>query len=251
MRGSWPALARLAAVAALVAAGCSGGGDEPEAVPASTGPPQVYVAIGSDETVGTGSERPLLEAWPRVLFRTALDRSTVFVNAATEGSTMAGALEEQLPVALELEPTLATVWVNRWDVVTGVPVETYERQLTELVRALRRGGRTEVLVANVPPLPTGSGASVALGRSPDEDDDLDFAEVPAATAEELAARISAYNDAIARVAASEGATLVDLQGAADAASLFTGDGIGLTPEGHARAAELFADALGSSGSGVD
>jgi lysophospholipase L1-like esterase len=254
MTGFRPAPEGLAAVAAvavvaLLTVGCSDGADESAPTPTSAGPPQVYVAIGSDETVGTGSERPLLEAWPRVLFRTALDQSTVFVNAATEGSTVAQALDEQLPVANELQPTLVTVWVNRWDVVAGVPVEAYERQLADLVRALRRGGETQVLVANVPPLPAG-GASVALGPA-SPDDDLSFTEVPAATPQEVAARTAAYNDAIARVAASEGATLVDLHGAADAASLFTADGVGLTPEGHARVAELFAEALRPGGSDTD
>lgn len=238
---SWVAV--LAAVASL-AAGCSNDTAESEPRPTSTGPPQVYVAIGSDETVGTGIERPLVEAWPRVLFRTALDRSTVFVNAATDGSTVADALEEQLPVALELEPTLATVWVNRWDVMRGIPVETYERQLTNLVRALRRGGRTEVLVANVPPLPAG-GASVILGPTSPNEDDAFFTEVPPAAPREVAARIAAYNEAIARVAASEGATVVDVQAAARAAPLYLSDGVGLTSEAHARVAELFAEALGS------
>jgi lysophospholipase L1-like esterase len=239
---SWFAV--LAAVASL-AAGCSDSTAESEPRPTSTGRRQVYVAIGSDETVGTGIERPLSEAWPRIVFRTALDRSTVFVNAATEGSTVADALEEQLSVALELEPTLVTVWVNRWDVMRGIPVEAYERQLTDLVRALRRGGRTEVLVANVPPLPAGGGASVILGPTSPNEDDVSFTEVPPTAPREVSARIAAYNDAIARVAASEGATVIDVQAAGRAAPLYSSDGVGLTSEAHARVAELFAEALGS------
>jgi hypothetical protein len=59
---------------------------------------------------------------------------------------------------------------------------------------------------------------------------------------EVARRVAAYNDAIARVVAADGATLVDLRALAPGGPAAV-DGVHLTPEGHARVAGLFADAL--------
>jgi lysophospholipase L1-like esterase len=236
------------AVGLVVAlAGCSGDPDDVSPTNVGAGTPEVYVAIGSDQTVGTSLERPLVDAWPRLLYRARLDRSAVFVNVATEGSTVAQALEEQLPLVLELEPTMVTVWLNVNDLAAGVPAETYERQLAELVRALRRGGQTEVLVANVPPLAQTNPLPDHVSLEPDTQgaDDgagLDSSPSPPEFSEsEVARRVAAYNDAISRVVAADGATLVDLHGAATASP--APDGLHLTPEGHARVAELFADAL--------
>src|SRR5690606_8630157 len=119
-------------------------------------------------------------------------RNTVFVNLGVEGSTVADALADQLPPALELQPTLATVWLNVNDISSRVPTATFERQLTSLVHALRRGGRTRVLVANTPPfdqLP----AYRALAGSP----------IPPPN--DLRARVDEYNRATERVVDAEGA----------------------------------------------
>jgi hypothetical protein len=241
-------LVSIAAGLVVVLAACSGDSDDVAPADVGAGPPEVYVAIGSDQTVGTSLDRPLVEAWPRLLYRATLDRSAVFVNAATEGSTVAQALDEQLPLALELEPTLVTVWLNVDDLAAGVPAEVYERQLAELVRGLRRGGRTEVLVANIPPVVQ----TITLPDSPsiepdvqggDEGAGLGNAPSPPEFSEsEVASRVAAYNDAIARVVAADGATLVDLRAVATG-SLAAANGANLTLEGHARVAELFADAL--------
>jgi antitoxin (DNA-binding transcriptional repressor) of toxin-antitoxin stability system len=241
-------LVSIAACLVVVLAACSGDSDDAAPADVDAGPPEVYVAIGSDQTVGTSLDRPLVEAWPRLFYRATLGRSAVFVNAATEGSTVAQALEEQLPLALELEPTLVTVWLNVNDLAAGVPVETYERQLAELVRALRRGGQTEVLVANIPPVAPTITLPDSLSIEPDVQGadggaGLDNSPSPPEFSEsDVARRVAVYNDAIARVVAADGATLVDLRAAATG-SPAAADGVDLTPEGHARVAELFADAL--------
>jgi lysophospholipase L1-like esterase len=244
-----PAAVALALVAGTVLTACAGGSDVDEPTSGtSVGPRAVYVAVGSDETVGVGADRPTVEAWPQVLYRTALDRRTVFVNAASQGSSMADALDEQLPLALELQPTLVTVWLNRTDFEAGTSVAAFERRFFELVRALRRGGRTEVMVANMPP----DAPEDSAEPDPDDIEDLDpTAEsdgVADLGADERAARISAYNDAIDRVAAAEGATVVDLHSAVvdaeenDAVDPVLGPD-GPSTEDHARIAELFAAAL--------
>jgi lysophospholipase L1-like esterase len=195
------------------------------------------VAVGASEAVGQGADRPLLEAWPQVLYRETLPLDTVFVSLAVSGSTVADATREQLPQALELQPSLVTVWLNVNDLLAGVPVEEYEAGLDRLVAGLRQGGRARVLVANTPPLE----------------------ELPAYTAEagdrfppadEVVTAVAGYNAAIERVVARQGASLVDLhaevlraRAEGVAGGLVSRDGFHPSTEGHARVARAFAAAL--------
>jgi acyl-CoA thioesterase I len=236
-RGAAIAALLVASVVATWATGCSGGSsvDAPNAPTAA--PPHTYVAVGASESVGVGAELPLVEAWPRVLYRTALDRNTVFVSVGVEGSTVAEALDEQLPLALELRPKLVTVWLNVNDLAAGVPVDDYRRQLTTLVHALRQDGQARVLVANTPPI-----------------DQLPIFQALAGSrfppADEVRALVASYNQAIDQVADAEGADLVDLHTAGSEAledgtfaSLVSDDGFHPSTEGHTRIAEVFAAAL--------
>ena len=244
---------RLSVLVALLATACSGG-DRPltpgttvaGAGPPSTAPspePQVYVAVGASDAVGVGADDPARDAWPEVLTRTALPPGTELVNLGIPGATVSTALEHELPEALRHEPALATVWLNVNDLVAGVPVTTYERQLGDLVAALRRGGRTRVLVANTPPLDRlpvyvecRSRPGCLGGNLPG----------PAS----VRAAVDAYNAAVARVVAAHGAELVDLHAAGLAAAdagreraLMSDDGFHPSTAGHRAVAEAFAAAL--------
>jgi lysophospholipase L1-like esterase len=193
------------------------------------------VAVGGGETAGLGGDIPLRAGWPQVFFRTALPLNTVFVNFATNEATTADALATELPEALAQHPTIATVWLNLNDLIQGVTPATYEAQLQELVHRLRRGGATRVLVANAMPVDQVPGLFPDLG--------------PAT----VTARVAAYNAAESRVAAREGAILVDVHAvgeAAVAANRFTDlvdDGGLPTMAGHAAVAKAFADALRTRG----
>jgi lysophospholipase L1-like esterase len=220
-------------------------------VPAGLGP--VYVAVGASETVGTGSTQPLRDAWPRAFFRAALPTSTVFVNAGIPGSTVAQAIREEAPTAVDLRPDLVTVWTNVNDIIAGVPAGEFERQLETLVSTLRRGGATRVLVANVPPLerlpaylacrpnPPPGGPPCRVG-----------ARLPAP--ETAVQVVDAYNLATARVVQRRGAFLVDLHAmglaarqAGSDAGLVSGDGFHPSTAGHAAVGSAFADAFRRSG----
>jgi lysophospholipase L1-like esterase len=205
-------------------------------------PPVVYVAVGASETTGTGSDRPAQEAWPHVLVRTALPTSATYVNLGIPGATVATALREELPRALELEPTLVTVWLNVNDLVCGVPPALFERDLSTLVRSLRRAGRTQVLVANVPPLDR-LPAYLAYG-----------AVEPGHGPEARNAVVAAYNAATERVTDREGAVLVDLHAAGlgarragTEASLVSADGFHPSTAGHLAVAAAFAEAVARVG----
>lgn len=233
----------LAVVAlALVAGACASerpGVLNAEALP----PPFTYVAVGASETVGIGAEDPATEAWPILLYRSALARSATLVNVGVSGATVRQAIDQELQPALAEQPRLVTVWLNVNDLVRQVPVQQYERDLGTLVGALRRGGATEVLVANTPPvvdlplvracLPGGRGCELPFRLPP---------------AEEITERVAAYNDAISRVARAEGAVVVDLWAATGGFiddALVAADGFHPSTEGHRRVATAFAETLAS------
>ncbi len=241
MRGCARTWRRPLAIAAVALAGaCSGGRPadiEAEALP----PPFTYVAVGASETVGVGADDPVTQSWPNVFHRTALARSATLVNVGESGATVSQTLDRRLRAALAEEPRLVTVWLNVNDLVRQVPVEQYERDLRELVRALRRGGASDVLVAGMPPvlelpvvracLPGGTGC-----RLP--------ARLP--SADLIAERVADYDAAIGRVASAEGAVVVDLAtaaGGANTGNLVAADGFHPSTEGHRRVAMAFQAAL--------
>jgi lysophospholipase L1-like esterase len=213
--------ALLLAVALLLLGACSS--DTKPAAPAS---PKVYVAVGASETVGVGATNPETEAWTAVFHRTTLPAAT-FVNVGISGATVRKALDDELPKALARTPDIVTVWLNVNDIIQRVPAETYETQLRELVHALRRGGRARVLVANTPALDA-LPALKGLGAF-------------------VNAVVGPYNEAIGRVVSAEGAELVDLHAAGEAAkargdfpSLIAADGFHPSTAGHAAVAAEFS-----------
>ena len=244
----------LGGVVAVLVAACSTPGDDSLAPPpAPPGPPVVYVAVGASETAGVGSDQPLREAWPQVLFRTALPPSTVFVNLGIPGATLATALREELPQAIELAPTLVTVWLNVNDLLAGVTPADFERDLGTLLRGLRRGGRTRVLVANVPPLDQLPAYLACRPTAPSASAPCEF-DRPVPGPDALNRTIDAYNAATGRVLTREGALLVDLHEVGLAArrsgteaSLVSADGFHPSTAGHAAVAAAFADVLARSG----
>ena len=244
----------VAAVAfALALAACSSSHHAGSATPTATATRVVYVAVGASESIGVGSSDPLRGAWTQRFYRSALPASAVFVNVAVSGSTTAEALQNQVPQALKLDPTLVTVWLNVNDIIHGVTPAEYQGQLQSLVSQLRRGGATTVLVANTPPLDelpayraclAGAGTLGAASLCP--------SPLPSPAA--LDAEVAAYNAAAAAVTSATGAVLVDLHAVGLAAekdgtepSLISGDGFHPSDAGYALVAKTFADALAASG----
>ncbi|HEX7189662.1 MAG TPA: GDSL-type esterase/lipase family protein [Actinomycetes bacterium] len=258
-------LARLAGVPALSLAllvGCTGQGDaDPpasrSAAPPSSGPdqgsassatpsdttaaaPGVYVAVGASETVGVGADDPVRQAWPRVLHDSALPAAT-YVNVGVSGGTVAGALTSQLPAALAAEPDVVTVWLAVNDLVAAVPVRAYERRLGRLVHRLRGGGSTEVLVGNVPDLWRLPAYRACQPGSQETGEPCLLPVVP--SEREVRDQVRRFNAAVRRVAAAEGARLVDLSRVDDLSGLTSADGFHPSTAGHRRLAAAFAAEL--------
>jgi hypothetical protein len=179
-----PVRRAVAVVLSVVALGaCSHSSHSGAAAPTSA-PPRgdVLVAIGSDATFGNGLINKVSDSWPQRFFHDAFARSTVFVNAADRSATVGEALAVQLPIALDAGATVVTVWIGDLDLKDHVPVARVEADLDRLVGRLRASG-ARVLIGNL---------SRALAGA------------------------AAYDLAIARVARSHGATLVDVASALSA-----------------------------------
>ena len=171
------------------------------------------------------------------------------MNLGVPGSTVADALAQQLPEALRLAPTVATVWLNVNDLLAAVPVGTYEAQVTRLLTGLRRGGRTRVLVAHTPPLERLPAYLACRPGAPPGGCALPDAPVIPGP-DLVVAAVAAYNAAIARAAAASGAEVVDLAAVVTAAraagtdaGLVSGDGFHPSRAGHQAVADAFAAVL--------
>jgi lysophospholipase L1-like esterase len=246
-------VAALLLAALLLLGSCSS--EEAASPPPPSGPPLIYAAVGASETVGTGADKPETQAWPRVLADTLGGRRQVtFTGLGYGGALVSDALASSVPKAEKLAPDLVTVWLNVNDLIRLSPAPTFEKQLGDLVKRVRRGGATIVLVANTPALdrlpaylgclePTGTGCLLPPAVRP-------FVPKPDA----LNAQVDAYNQATARVAEREGAVVVDLHAASlkaraegREASLVSGDGFHPSTAGHAAIAATFDEAAKKAG----
>jgi lysophospholipase L1-like esterase len=244
-----PGVAATLTALVLLLAAC--GADTPASLhpaPAvgSAGKAEVYVALGASETVGTGLNDEALrlrDTWAQLFFNEALPRAATMYNFAIPGITTAQAQQAELVPALALHPTVATVFFNVDDLVAGVSPVNYENNLGDIVHALRQGGSAIVLVGNAPHidhLP----AYVAC-RNGEQFCPLakgTFVPPP----DVVNSLIDAYDAAVARVVAREGAVLVDI--AAHASDITTNpadiapDGLHPSPQGQAALAALFVSA---------
>ena len=167
----------LAAGAVLTA--CSPAKPADQGPPTTPAPPrQVYVALGGNETLNPARNSDLPDDWTQLVFTQALSTSAVHVDLANGDSTVQNALDVQLPDAVALHPTIATVWVGAADVRNGTGSITFHDELSQLVARLQAAGTRRIILLSQPStMPTGGGQ---------------------------------YTAAVARVARDSGATLVTL-----------------------------------------
>jgi hypothetical protein len=177
----------VALVVALVGSSCSSGssGSSSEAPPVTDPqPPVVYVAMGGVETLNS-DRNDLPDNWPQLVFAEHLPAGAVYVNLATGGGTVKSAIDGQLPEALDLRATVATLWFENADLRLGTATRVYHDELTTLVEDLQAAGvhvvliRSGVWTGDPPPLQAtvglvaeATGATlVDLGDISDRNDD--------------------------------------------------------------------------------
>ena len=168
------------------------------------------MALGNGETGGNGVPNKIRDAWPQLVYRAAFPRRTVFANFGQSDVSVAEALRTQLPPALALRPTVATVDLTE-DTFLTRDVARFEADLTTLVTRLQRGGRTLVVLGNVLPGDREPGVLACLPNPPAGSGPCEIGPVDDLAAQ--TARDDAFNAAIERVAARTGAPLADLHAA--------------------------------------
>lgn len=205
----------------------SGAANQPTANPYAL----TYVAIGASDAFGVGTDDPTQDNWPNVLAGELgqLRAKVHLINLGIPGSTIANAQDEELPVALDAHPDIVTVWLAVNDLADNVPLATYTSQLNALLAALRAQTHARVFVGNLPDLTL---LPYFSNRDPGT----------------LRATVAAWNAAIARACAANGATLVDLHAYGDALSqhpeYLAPDGLHPSTQGAQALAGVFARVIG-------
>ena len=134
----------------LLFVGCTAESSVSDSAPPLPDPNQervVYTALGGDETLNRELEDSFRDAWPQRVFTEALPRSAIYVNFARPDATVAGALTDQLPQSLAVDPTVATVWLGASDARRGTSEASFERDLSEIVEDLQSAGARVLLLA--------------------------------------------------------------------------------------------------------
>jgi len=160
------ALALVSSVAA-----CSPGSSSTasEAPPVTDPGTQVtFVAIGGPETLNADRD-DLPDNWPQVLFSQHMAPGGVYVNLATSDATVKSALDGQLPQALDLHATVATIWLESGDERLATAVRVYRDELTTLVEDLQAAGVKVYLlrsgVTSGDPTPLQASVAVVAGQT--------------------------------------------------------------------------------------
>ncbi len=182
-----------------------------------------YVAIGASDAFGVGTDDPRRDNWPTVL-ASLLDPGVHLINLGIPGETVAEARQTELPIALDAQPALVTVWLGVNDIVQSVSPAEYEKQLEALLLSLHQHTHARVFVGNIPDLsllPYFAGQDQAT----------------------LRATIAVWNAAIAQAVAASGSLLVNLYATwnelADHPEYIASDGFHPSTEGAKRLAEVF------------
>ncbi len=145
-------LGALALMATLLAGCGSGGTPSSVAQPTATAtpkPPVVYVALGASDAVGVGASDPAHTAYiPIIISR--LPKNSYALNLGISGETLHKALTDELPYAIQAQPTLMTVWLVGNDFRDCVPLQQYGADLNTLLTQLQTKTHAKVFVANAP-----------------------------------------------------------------------------------------------------
>ncbi|MGD9890191.1 MAG: SGNH/GDSL hydrolase family protein [Dehalococcoidia bacterium] len=211
-------------VLALVVAGCT----EQEQQGAVEQAQPRYVAIGASDSVGTGARDPARDGWvPQLHAR--MPAGTHLVNLGVSGLRMHQALEQSLPIAVDLQPSVVTIWLAVNDLAAGVTLDSYQVDLDIMLATLRQQTQARVYVANLPDL-------TYLPAF----DNRDRAE--------LSAEVQRWNDAIAASVSAHDVVLVDLYSGwtelrDQQRNYVSRDGLHPTSRGYRRLAEIFWAAM--------
>ncbi len=115
--------------------------------------PQTFIPIGNSYSIGEGVSES--ERWPNLLANhmTQEGKATkLLANPGRTGWTTRQALENELPLVEKERPSLITILIGVNDLVQGVSVEEFERNLREILdrseKALQKPGK--IILITIP-----------------------------------------------------------------------------------------------------
>ena len=180
--------------------------------------PVVYVACGDSTGAGVGARQGGGYA-ARLFARIERERpGSRLLNFSVSGATTADVLRAQIPRLRDARPTLITVGIGLNDATRGVTTEQFASNYNEIATRIKAATDAPIVVTNLP--------------------DISFApQVPLFLRDELRARIIAFNERIAEVAARHGLILVDAYATSHEAmpahpEYFSADGFHPSAEGY-------------------
>ncbi len=194
--------------------------------------PITYVALGASDAVGVGTNEPGSQGYVPLL-ATRLQKGSHVLNLGVSGIRLHEALTQELPLSLNISPTLITIWLVANDFVGGVQYSSYMKDLDSLLQQLRAGTKARIVMANLPDLtllPAFAGQSTSQKTK-------------------TVTEIRRWNASIATIAARYSVTLVDLFSHESQLTAhpeyISGDGFHPSPAGYVQLSNYFWDAIKS------
>ncbi len=112
------------------------------------------VAFGDSITAGYAVRRGFPSFWKEMLQRKYPDARIEMINSGTSGDTTMDGLARLDWSVLSYEPDLVTINFGINDCVLGLGLEEFEMNFVEMVRRIRAGPESEILLLSSQPLET-------------------------------------------------------------------------------------------------
>jgi acyl-CoA thioesterase-1 len=112
------------------------------------------VAFGDSITAGYAVRRGFPSFWKEMLTRKYPDAHIELINSGVSGDTTMNGIARLVWAVLAYEPDLVTINFGINDCVLGPGLEEFEANLVEMVRRIRAGPASEILLLSSQPLET-------------------------------------------------------------------------------------------------
>jgi acyl-CoA thioesterase I len=112
------------------------------------------VAFGDSITAGYAVRRGFPSFWKEMLSKKYSDAEVELINSGVSGDTTMDGLARLDWAVLSYEPDLITIDFGINDCVLGIGLEEFEANFVEMVRRIRAGPNSEILLLSSQPLET-------------------------------------------------------------------------------------------------
>jgi acyl-CoA thioesterase I len=186
--------------------------------------PITYVALGDSTGAGVGAREG---GYPARLFRRLLNQrpGSKLVNFSVSGATTTDVLKNQLDRGLRADPQLITLGIGINDIGHGFTVKQFADNYDQILKRLRANSQAPIVISNIPDISSSQ-------------------RVPPALRESTQQVIIQFNQRLAEIASTHGATVIDVYAVTHEQlpkhpEYFSADGFHPSDQGY----ELWADAV--------